>query len=338
MGHDGRRDPRAGALRGILLLVGAAVLLFLIYQGGRWLENRNAMPETRGDYQQRYEYEDNIEVNGAFYRKRRNVTTVLLMGIDRDSTVQARGYRNGGQADFLRLVVLDGTNKTITQLQIDRDTMTPITILGVLGNQSGVRTAQICLSHGFGDGGAQSCELTVNAVSNLLLGVPIDFYVAMNLDGISVLNDWTGGVTVTLEDDFSAIDPAMVPGVTMTLLGDQAETYVRTRRGIGVGTNEARMKRQQAYISQLTAQLDAQLRQDQNAIGNLYDALEPYLMTDMSRGRIINEVWAAREYERLPLLEPAGTYEIGSDGFMQFHVDQSTLQQLVLELFYEKVT
>ena len=56
--------------------------------------------------------------------------------------------------------------------------MTPITILGVLGDRSGVRTAQVSLSHGFGDGGAQSCEFTVDAVSNLLLGTQIDFYIA----------------------------------------------------------------------------------------------------------------------------------------------------------------
>ncbi len=31
----------------------------------------------------------------------------------------------------------------------------------------------------------------------------------MSLDGISVLNDLAGGVTVRLEDDFSAADPAM---------------------------------------------------------------------------------------------------------------------------------
>ncbi len=32
---------------------------------------------------------------------------------------------------------------------------------------------------------------------------------AMDMDGISVLNDSVGGVTVTLEDDFSSLDPAM---------------------------------------------------------------------------------------------------------------------------------
>ena len=66
--------------------------------------------------------------------------------------------------------------------------MTPITILGVLGNRSGVRTAQICLAHSFGDGGAQSCELMAEAVSNLLLGSQIDYYIAMSLDGISAVS------------------------------------------------------------------------------------------------------------------------------------------------------
>ena len=45
-----------------------------------------------------------------------------------------------------------------------------------------------------------------DAVSRLLQGENIDFYLAASLD-ISVLNDLAGGVTVTLEDDFSAADP-----------------------------------------------------------------------------------------------------------------------------------
>ena len=52
------------------------------------------------------------------------------------------------------------------------------------------------------------------------LGEFIDFYVAMNMDGISELNDLAGGVTVTLEDDFSSIDPAMTKGTTLPLHGN----------------------------------------------------------------------------------------------------------------------
>ena len=322
--------------KGLLMAIAAVVVLVLFYKGGRWLETRNANPEARGDHLQRYDYEETITVDGVSYRQRRNVTSILIMGIDRDSDAVVTGYRNGGQADFIQLLVIDSKEKKITRIPIDRDTMTPITILGVLGNQSGVRMSQICLSHGFGDGKEQSCELTVDAVSNLLLGAPVDQYIAMNLDGISVLNDAVGGITVTLEDDFSALDEAMTPGTTLTLQGEQAEIFVRTRRNIGVGTNEARMARQQQYIAQLTAQLDEQLRADQSFIGMLYDELEPYLMTSLSRGTLINQAWTSRAYERT-LVELPGTHQVGSDGFMQFYADEAALQQTVLELFYQEV-
>ena len=219
----------------------------LLYQAGRWLETRNAKPETRGDYTQRYAYGETIEVDGVAYRRKANLTAILLMGVQ------------------------------------------------------------------------------------------IDHYVAMNLDGISVLNDWAGGITVTLEDDFSALDPAMTAGKTLTLTGGQAEIYVRSRMSVGVGTNEARMKRQENYISQLTERLNDKFSEGEEEIGALYDALEPYLTTDMSRGRVINMLWDAREYTRTALLEPEGNHEIGSDGFMEFHADDDALKALVLELFYTKV-
>ena len=83
--------------------------------------------------------------------------------------------------------------------------MAEIPILGALGNETGTRVTQICLSHGIGDGKEQSCLLTQKAVSWLMLGINIDFYISMEMDGISALNDALGGVTVTLTDDFSVV-------------------------------------------------------------------------------------------------------------------------------------
>mgnify|MGYP005770192107 CR=1 FL=1 len=168
MKKDGR-GPGTKLKTACLLLLAAAVLLGL-YQGGRWLETRGNHPEPRGNYQDRKADEAVVTYNGTAYRQRKSLTSILLMGID-----HASGEK-GGQADFLQLLVIDDSERTVQRLPIDRDTMTPITVLGVLGNRSGVRTAQISLSHGFGDGQAESCELTAEAVSNLLLGSPVDFY------------------------------------------------------------------------------------------------------------------------------------------------------------------
>ena len=312
---------------GILLVAGIAFLG--IYQGGRWLEQRSAKPEPRGDPQQRAAAA--VSYEGVSYRPKTALTSILLLGID-----QSSGQDNGGQADFLQLLVIDDGEKSVKRLQIDRDTMTPITILGVLGNRSGMRTAQISLSHGFGGSREQSGELTAEAVSNLLLGTPLDGYLAMTLEGIAVLNDMAGGVTVTLEDDFSAMDPAMTKGATLTLQGRQAEIYVRSRRQVGTGTNEERMARQNQYLSRLFTQLDERLRAERDYCGKLLDALEPYLTTNLSRGRLMNAVWAAKDYDRPEPLTIAGEHRIGSDGFMQFYAEESALYEATLSLFYQK--
>lgn len=301
-------------------------------------EQGPAYPETRGDPLQRLALENRlIEVDGTKHALRSDLTTILLMGVDRDQTAVPQGYRSGGQADFLRLLVLDHRERTIAQIQIDRDTMAPITVLGVTGKAAGVRNAQICLSHGFGDGAEQSCELTAEAVSRLFCGIPIDLYLALNMDGIAVLNDALGGITVTLADDFSALDAAMRPGVTLTLRGKQAEYYVRRRMDIGEGTNRARMLRQEAYFAQLSARIHTRLMTDRESIGTLYDTLRPSLTTNISRGRLINEAWNAREYRRTDTYQLPGEYAAGQDGFVEFHADPAALNKLVTDVFCEKV-
>ena len=335
-GGERLKHSTPNKLKLLLMLALAAAALFLIYQRGRWLEERSAKPEPRGDYQARNAQEITTTYENVDYRQRKSLTSILVLGIDHSET-QAEGRTSGGQADFLQLLVVDDSAKQIVRLQIDRDTMTPITVLGVLGNRSGMRTSQISLSHGFGDGREQSCELTVEAVSNLLLGVPVDYYLALNLDGISVLNDMAGGVTVTLTDDFSSLDASMTQGKTLTLQGQQAEFYVRSRRNIGIGTNEARMERQERYVNQLLVQIDELQQKEQDYAGKLYDALTPYLTTNLSRGRLINLAWTARDYTRLNPMQLEGEHRVGSDGFTQFYADDHALMETVLELFYEKM-
>ena len=190
-----RQKQYRGAAAALAVLVLAAVLFFV---GGSWLEKRSQKPETRTELPQ--ETAETMEVDGVTYRRRTDLTTILVMGIDHDSEVEAEGSYQGGQADFQRLIVIDSKDKTVRQLKIDRDTMAEVTVLGMLGNPVGTTQMQISLAHGFGDGKEESCGYARDAVSRLLQGENIDFYLAMSLDGISVLNDLAGGVTVTLED------------------------------------------------------------------------------------------------------------------------------------------
>lgn len=270
------------------------------------------------------------------YQKRESITTLLLMGIDTVESNEMRGVggRNGGQADFLMLLVIDNREQRISMVDIDRDTLAEINVLGIFGNSAGTMEAQISLSHGYGDGRKQSCGFTVEAVSKLFGGEKIDFYAAMDLDGIPLLNDTLGGVTVTLSDDFSSMDPSMTPGNTLTLRGKQAEYFVRSRMSMADDTNAARMTRQSQYLSEVGKILDEKLKINVNFMGTLFDALEPILVTNMKRGRIINEAWADRHYERVDFSIP-GTHGEDAQGFSVFSPDEEGLQALLMELFYK---
>lgn len=314
-----------------------AVLITVVYIIGRQAESSSRENAVRGDLNE-INGGKTVEYNGHKYRYKSNILTILFMGTDQTAETVASNadFRNGGQADFLMLMIIDPDEQSVTQLHIDRDTMTEITILGVTGNVSGKREAQICLSHGFGDGAEQSCEFTKEAVENLLNGIEVDFYIALRMDAINELNEAVGGVTVKIEDDFSQADPTLVMGNEIKLHGEQAETYVRNRMDVGDGTNEARIRRQQNFFSGFSDVLEQKISQDKDYVGVIYDMMGQALITDMKRGRMINEANKAMGYERGTRLSLQGEHaEV--DGFVQFRADEAALEKMVMDTFYTRI-
>lgn len=65
---------------------------------------------------------------------------------------------------------------------------------------------QLSLAHSMGLDQNMRAENTVDAVSTLRKGQKIDGYAMINMSAIQVVNDMVGGVTVTIEGDFSERD------------------------------------------------------------------------------------------------------------------------------------
>ena len=291
-----------------------------------------------GDPNARFAGIPTLELDGVTYRLNRRLTTILLMGVDKTAEQQQEAnYRNGGQADFLALVVVNDSQKTIHVIQINRDTMVELTVTNALGEAIGTRTGQLCLSYAFGDGGESSCKMTADAVSKLLNDTPINYYVTMNLDGIVALNDALGGVEVTIEDDFSALDPTLVMGETITLHGKQAEHFARGRLLVGDQSNLSRLRRQRAYIRAATAVLREKLEENPNYIRTLYSQLEPYLNLSLSRGAFYNLADKAGRYELQSITEITGETRVGEFDFVEFYPDEDSLKRVLIDALYDRV-
>jgi LCP family protein required for cell wall assembly len=329
-------NPNKTMKRRMILLAVLLILAVSAYIIGSF-DEKNNQSQKRGIIQEDVGILKRIEYQKVKYIEKPAMKTILLLGMDRTNQDQRYGARQGGQADFLMLLAIDHGNKKIYQLQIDRDTMTDVNIYGILGNELGTRVMQICLAHGFGATIEENNQNTVDAVQYLLQGIPIDYYLTLNMESIGILNDALGGVTVTLEDNFTAYDPLMTEGKTMRLNASQAEIFTRFRLEVGNGTNESRMIRQRAFMSAAGALLKECIIDQPDYIGELFDRLKDVMTTNISRGQLINQMNTAYNYEVRPVEMLPGEHSISEDGFMEFYAKDDAAIQWVLQVFYKPV-
>ena len=271
--------------------------------------------------------------DGVEYFPRQDITVVMVLGIDRFGVVEdSNSYNNRGAADMVSLLVFDEVAETCGILCLNRDTMLEMPVLGIGGKQAGTIYQQLALSHTYGSGLEDSCENTRNTVSDFLTGIEIDHYVAMNMDAIGLLNDAVGGVTVTVEDDFSAIDPTITMG-ELTLTGTQAIHFVRTRKDVDDQTNISRMKRQEQYMDGFVKSVRAKQAQSSTFALSAYEDVADYIVTDCSATVISDMMSRYSDYEVLDVVSPEGENVLGGT-YYEFHADEDKLTDLVLELFY----
>lgn len=273
-----------------------------------------------------------ITVDGVDYFPRQDITVIMVLGIDEYGPVIAsESYNNTGEADMVALLVFDNQNQTCDVLCLNRDTMVEMPVLGVGGKNAGTRYGQLALSHTYGSGLKDSCENTKAAVSDFLGGITIDYYVAMNMDAISIINDAVGGVTVNVTDDFSNVDPTITKG-EVTLKGQQAIHYVQTRKGVGDQKNISRIERQKEYMEAFLPAFRDE-GEDEAFVLKTYQAVSPYMVTDCTAKTMTALVSRYGDFKLGEMISPEGENVMGEQ-YYEFHADEEQLKSLIVDLFY----
>jgi LCP family protein required for cell wall assembly len=301
----------------------------MLYSGLRILESTVLRPEQT----EQPIVSKTINRGNISYFPRQDITVVLVMGIDQFGPVtDSETYNNRGAADMVMLLIFDEKNEVCNVLHLNRDTMVKIPVLGLDGREAGTYFGQIALAHTYGSGLEDSCENTVHAVSDFLYGIRIDHYLSMHMDAIAILNDAVGGVTVEITEDFSKVDPAMTMG-TMTLKGEQAIHFVRTRKDVGDQKNLSRMERQKTYIDAFVESFRESREADPEFIARAYQDVSDYMVTDCTVNAVSGMIDRFGGYAIGKVVSPAGENRMG-ETYYEFYVDEEKLDSLILELFY----
>jgi len=316
------------------VLIVFAVVSILIVCGMALIHNWEV---KRGEFPEHSFGDDTIVYDGKEYTKNKSVETFLLIGLDKFSDKEAivDSYNNDKQADFLMLFVFDNEKQQYSAIQINRDTMASVNVLGVAGDKIGSTTTQIALSHTYGNGREVSCNNTAEAVSSVLLGAKVNHYASITMDAVAIVNDLVGGVEVEVLDDFSGIDDTLIKGETVKLMGEHALNYVRTRYGLDDSSNASRMKRQQQYITAFKAALETALENNTDLVLEISLKTADHIVSDRSANQLQTLANKISDYEFKGIVQLEGESRKG-EKYMEFHPDKDFVEKLVIESFYKE--
>lgn len=278
------------------------------------------------------EVEDNLRTityKGVKYAPNDNITTILVMGIDKNNLDESTSG-TGGQADMVLAIAHDTQTGKTTAINIPRDTMLDIDLYDVEGNFAGTKENQLCLAYAYGDGREKSCENVKKSVSNLLFGTAINSYFALDLEAIPLLNDSVDGIQLT---SLETIGP-FTKGEKLWLWGDNATTYVRKRNMNLVNANLLRNNRQKQYIEAFLDKVVAKSKQDITTPLKLFNLIGDYMVTDLDASKITFLATNAltNGFDKMTFVNiPGEMTKVGN--YAQYHYNEEELFQMYLDIF-----
>lgn len=281
-----------------------------------------------------------VRYNGDVYAYNEDIITFLVMGIDKKGEVaENKDLTSGGQSDALFLLVINPHSEMISIFAVDRNTMTDITMVGVGdGGADVITTAQLAVQHGFGDGEAESCELTRDAVAKLFFHLPIHGYISVNYEAIPYINDAVGGIEVVISEDVAGARKDWHTGDTVLLQGQDAITFVKWRDISIYESARLRTRRQKTYLTSFVAKAIAATRQDITMPVTLYNKVKGYTVTDITVDEMtyLASELAGYHFSGDQIYTMEGETVMG-DRYEEFYPDMDALKEQMIGIFYEKV-
>ena len=338
-GHHGnsrqrRREKRINILTTVLIAAVVVVVGLIVINGlrGNDVDTTASRVSNTGAYR-------NLTVDGKNYRYNNLIENVLYIGIDSEGAMEtSQAYGSAPRSDVVMLVVMDKYHKTLSILSFNRNTMLEIRQYDVEGNPLTPVEEQLAYAFAAGNGGTRSCEITADAISDLLGGIPVDRYVVMNRSSLPYINQMLGGVTVTLPDDSLARQfPGLTAGSTVTLTDEQAAAFVRYRDTDQAFSNNDRMERQKVFVLGAIDKLEENVLQDpEQTWEQMNDSnMSDYVMTNITQGQYLNYV---NILEDLDLSQPNFYIPEGesddSEELEKYYINENSLKQLILDIFY----
>jgi LCP family protein required for cell wall assembly len=227
-----------------------------------------------------------VDLGGALTAPARDASgamNILVLGSDSRSGANrqlAGGATNGtARSDTAMVVHVNEAHTAATVVSVPRDTLVDRPACGVHPAAKGVM-----FNSAFEVGGASCAVRTVESMT----GLDMNHYLEVDFSGFARLIDALGGVDVTttvpINDTLSGLH---LPAGTHHLGGDQALAFVRTRHGVGDGSDLGRIQLQQEMVKSVLKRMEnVNLFGSPTKLYSIADAATSSITTDSTLGSV----------------------------------------------------
>ncbi|MFH9088115.1 LCP family protein [Streptomyces sp. NPDC017673] len=181
---------------------------------------------------------------------------ILVLGSDTRSGKNKKlgGGTDDGSArsDTAMIIHVYEGHKKASVVSIPRDTLVDRPRCTDTKGTTHPAASGVMFNEAYSTGGAACAVKTVESIT----GIRMDHYLEVDFEGFQKLIDDLGGVRVTTTKDIDDQQSHLrLKAGTHTLNGEQALGLVRTRHGVGDGSDLGRIQLQQAFIKALIDQV-----------------------------------------------------------------------------------
>lgn len=288
-------------------------------------------------------HDEIITYKGHKYAFNENVVSIAFMGVDQRDLLSKSDADFVGCADADFVVTVDTSDGTVKIINIPRDTMVDIDVYNDTGVFLSTDNVQLCLAYAYGDGKTKSCENVTKAISRILYNVPINKYFALDLEGVAPINDAIGGVT--LEAKYSIPDKGIVEGQKVTLKGDMAEAYVRSRDVDYLEASLNRAARLEQYVKAFAKQLLPAVKNDFGVVSKLYNTASQYSRTNLTLNNatylaslvLSQGINSFETYSITGTMKEAKSTKYPDAVIAEFTPDEDSVMEAVLNTYYTQI-
>lgn len=333
------------AVKKIFLAFISVLLIFVIAAFGtfEYLKlqgKKTAMPNISKSS----DFVEIIEYDGKKYKYNENIFSIAFLGIDQEEFLTADKTDFVGASDAMMVITVDIKTGDAKVIALPRDIMAKMnTYYDGTDKIRREEEHQLYLAYSYGDGAELSCQNAIDTISRVLLSAPIDKYYALDLSGIKPLNDSIGGVILKSKYDFPQYE--IKTGDVVTLKGDMAESYVRSRDGDKITASLDRLDRQVQYVEAFFLQVSPAIMTDFTKVSQLYNVGSQYSQTNLtlSEATYLASVLMSKGTSRFKTYTIDGEMKSYVDPELEdtihaaFYPDEESIMKTVLDVFYTRI-